>query len=448
MGHDLPNKKNSGIPAVIPVRYCLYARKSTESEERQVLSIDSQIKEMLALAKKEGLEVVEIKKEAHSAKATGQRPIFNELLHDIRKGHFNGILTWAPDRIARNAGDLGAVVDLMDQKLLLQIRTYGQQFTDNPNEKFLLMILGSQAKLENDNRGINVKRGLRAKVEMGLWPGTAPTGYLNEKNVDKKCHVIVDPVRGTIIRQMFEKVGNEQWSGLKLYHWMIEEINFKTKNGKHLSLGNIYLILKSPFYNGVFEYPKNSGNWYTGQHTPLVSKELFQKVQERLTRDLNKKTWGSKEFAFTKLMVCGQCDSGITAMEKYKKQENGNVHHYIYYGCSRSKDKHCKNRYTREEVIIESLITLINEIDLDEMGIRKKVKQEVERYRKFQGILGKGEARAQRSIDIDIREYVVYVLKNGTLYEKRELLSCLKSRLVLIKHGVRLTKINIKPLVK
>lgn len=130
------------------MKYCLYARKSTESEERQVLSIDSQIKEMLQIAERDGLEIVEIQRESHSAKNSGGRPVYNELINDIRLGRFNAILTWAPDRLSRNAGDLGSLVDFMDQQLLHEIRTYGQSFSNSPNEKFLLMILGSQAKLE------------------------------------------------------------------------------------------------------------------------------------------------------------------------------------------------------------------------------------------------------------------------------------------------------------
>ena len=140
------------------VKYCLYARKSTESEERQVLSIDSQIKEMLQLAERDNLEIICMKRESHSAKETGQRPVFNEIIDELKQGKFNGILTWAPDRISRNAGDLGKIVDLMDSGKLNEIRTYGQRFTNNPNEKFLLMILGSTAKLENDNKSVNVKR--------------------------------------------------------------------------------------------------------------------------------------------------------------------------------------------------------------------------------------------------------------------------------------------------
>ena len=228
------------------VKYCLYARKSTEAEDKQALSIESQVKEMYALAKRDDLFIVDVKREAHSSKDVGQRAVYNEMLKEVRSGKYTGILTWAPDRLSRNAGDLGAVVDLIDQGYLKEIRTYGQKFTNNPNEKFLLMILGSQAKLENDNKAVNVKRGLRTRCEMGWRPGVAPTGYLNEKHVDKKCQCRIDPKRAPIIKQMFEKVAYEQWSGRKIYRWL-REIDFKTKNGKPLVLGNIYLLLRNSF---------------------------------------------------------------------------------------------------------------------------------------------------------------------------------------------------------
>ena len=277
--------------ASLPVKYCLYARKSTESEERQVLSIDSQIKEMLLMAEREKLNVIEIKRESHSAKETNQRPVFNEIIDELRQGKFNGILTWAPDRISRNAGDLGKIVDLMDAGLLSEIRTYGQRFTNSPSEKFLLMILGSQAKLENDNRGVNVKRGLRARVEMGLWPTMAPLGYLNQRLMDKKCQLIVDPIRASIVKKMFEKVAYEYCSGRKLYNWLKFELNFYTRGNKPLTLSGIYRILDNPFYYGVFEFPKSSGNWYQGKHQPLITQELFEKAKAQLKRDQIGAVW-------------------------------------------------------------------------------------------------------------------------------------------------------------
>ena len=425
----------------LKVKYCLYARKSTESEERQVLSIDSQVKEMLQIAERDNLEIVEIRRESHSAKDSAQRPVFNELITDIRRGRFNGILTWAPDRLSRNAGDLGSLVDLMDQKLLIEIRTFGQQFKNSPNEKFLLMILGSQAKLENDNRGINVKRGLRARCEMGIWPTCTPTGYLNERLSERNCRVVVDPIRGPVIKKMFEKVALEKWSGRKVFHWLKFELNFKSKGNKNLSLGNIYRLLQLPFYYGPFEYPKNSGNWYQGNHEPLITKELFEMTQEQLKRDRIVRE--SREFAFTKLIKCGLCGSGITAMEKYKKLKNGCVNKHVYYGCTRARDLHCKAGYTKEIDLIAHLVKLVDKLDLDEIGLKKQFEEEIERYNKFQKTVlmmhGK-EKDAKFQENFDIRSYAKYVLKDGKIDEKRELLSSLKSRLIYANKKLTLAK--------
>ena len=429
---QLPNIGLIGSMVTIPVvkvKYVLYARKSTEQDEKQALSIDSQIKEMLAIAERESLEVIDIRREAHSAKDSGQRPVFKEILEDIRRNRYNGILTWAPDRLSRNAGDLGSLVDLMDQQLLVQIRTYGQSFANSPNEKFLLMILCSQAKLENDNKSINVKRGLRTRVEMGLWPAPAPTGYLKEKRMDRKCETLVDPDRAPIIKQMFEKVAYEKWSGRKLYHWLKFELNFKTEAGnKNLSLSNIYLILQCPFYYGIFEYPKKSGNWYNGKHEPIITKELFDEVQAQVKSQALRVE--NKEFMFTKLMTCGLCGSGVSAQEKFKKLKNGDVNRHIYYGCTKYRDKNCKLGYTNEEELIKQFEPLMDKINLDEISIKEKIKTEVERFKKFQRLL---TSKAEKIIvsDIDIRNYSKFILREGEAEEKRELLTCFKSKIIL-----------------
>lgn len=418
----------------IKVKYVLYARKSTESEEAQILSIDSQIREMLLIAEKENLEIIETKRESHSAKEAGQRPVFNEIVEEIKQDKFNGILTWAPDRISRNAGDLGRIVDLMDQGKLKDIRTYGQRFTNSPNEKFLLMILGSQAKLENDNKVINVKRGLRARCEMGLWPCTAPTGYLNSKNVDKKCHVEIDPRRAPMIKKMFEKVAYERHSGRQVYQWLKEK-DFKSKNGKHLTLSNVYILLRNTFYYGSFEYPRKSGQWFKGIHEPIITKELFDMVQENISNHVIK-TEG-KEFAFTKMMTCGICGSGITADEKFKKLKSGGVNRYIYYMCTKHNDAKCRNPIVREEKLIEQLSSLMDTIELDEIGMKEKIKEEVQRIKRFQSSL-LGKKAEISTTDIDIRNYAKYVLRDGKIEEKRELLSQLKSRMLLNNRLVQL----------
>lgn len=386
---------------------------------------------MQSLAEREGLEIVEIKREAHSSKEVGQRPVYNELISEIRQGKFNGILTWAPDRLSRNAGDLGSVVDLMDQGLLQEIRTYGQKFTNNPNEKFLLMILGSQAKLENDNKMVNVKRGLRARCEMGLWPSVPPTGYLSHSDRNRKCEVILDERRADVIKQMYEKVAYDGWSGRKLYHWLRDDIRFRTKHGKPLTLSNIYIILKSTFYYGEFEYPKGSGQWYKGIHEPIITKDLYLQVQKQITSDHLVRAQ-DKEFAFTRMITCGLCGSGVTADEKFKNLKDGTQARYVYYGCTKFRDKNCKCGHIREEDLIEQMANILDTVSLDEIGMKDKIKAEIESHNEFQeSVLGKVVKEKIKIKEIDIRNYAKHILRKRPIYEKRELLKNLRSKLIL-----------------
>ena len=300
------------------------------------------------------------------------------------------------------------------------------------------MILCSQAKLENDNKSVNVKRGLRTRVEMGLWPGTAPTGYLNEKRVDKKCHVLIDPERAHVIKQIFEKHAYGGWSGKKIYHWLRFELNFRTIHNHHLSLSNVYIILQNHFYYGILEYPKGSGTFHTGKHEPIISRDLFMSAQAQLKRDQIKRE--SKEFAFTKLMTCGLCGSGITAEEKYKQLKNGTTARYVYYGCTNSKTRECKSPYIREEELVNQLIEIIDKIDVNELGMRHKFEEEVGRYNKFRKDVLQIKEKSLSRDEVDVKTYAKYVLREGSNEEKRELLSLLKGKLVVTEKVVRMAQ--------
>lgn len=412
------------------IKYCLYARKSTEQDELQALSIESQLKEMTAVAERDGLDVVDVKRESHSAKDSGGRQIYNQLIAEIRRGLYNGILTWAPDRLARNAGDLGAIVDLMDQKALTEICTFAQRFTNSPNDKFLLMILGSQAKLENDNKGENVKRGLRAKAQMGWRPGMPPLGYFHDRGAKKgERKVLLDPERAKIIKEIFEKSANQDYSGREILDWL-NKIKFTTRSGCKMALSRIYTILHEPFYYGKFEYPVGSGILYDGKHTPLITKELFDKAQEQLEIVPRLKP-GTKEFFFTRLIKCGTCGAGITAEEKFKKLSGGGIARYVYYHCGRGIDPHCPEKYIREEELIVQLLGLLDKVAIDKIGARERLQQEIEKYKKFaQTVLGEESITTSLS-QVNIRNYAKYILIEGTREEKRELLSCLKSEMFL-----------------
>lgn len=413
-----------------PLKYCLYARKSTEGDEKQALSIDSQIKEMRQIAERENLVISEVRKESHSAKESGTRPVFNEILKDIDQGLFNAIITWAPDRLSRNAGDLGQLVDRIDQKRLITIKTFGQNFTNSPSDKFLLMILCSQAKLENDNKSINVKRGLRTRCEQELWPGKAPTGYMKPDSRERKCEVDIDPERVDIVKKIFEKVAYEKMSVRGVHAWLRYDIKFKTLNNNFLSVGNVFKILANTFYYGRFEFPKESGNWYNGSHKPIITKELFDLVQEKIKSQTLEPRSSQKEFAFTKIMTCGLCGSGITADEKFKHQKNGNVNRYVYYKCTRTRDQDCPCGFINEEDLVVQLQDLMDDLEIQTVPMKEKITAEVQRFKKFEQML-LGTKTAVTVKDIDIRNYAKFILIEGSMDEKREFLRCLKTDILL-----------------
>ncbi|MEK7597206.1 MAG: recombinase family protein [Patescibacteria group bacterium] len=429
----------------VKTQYCLYARKSSESDERQAMSIDGQLSEMKLMAKKEKLFVSEIITESHSAKQSGQRPEFNRLLQGLMENKYNSILTWAPDRLSRNAGDLGRIVDFMDQGKLIKIQTYSQSFSNNPNEKFLLMILCSQAKLENDNRGINVKRGLRNKCEVGIRPGPAPIGYLNIMKYNRISTVGIDPERGPAIKEMFNKVANQGYSGRMIRKWL-KSIDFKTRNNCYMALSRIYKVLRTHFYYGSFTF---GDKLYKGNYEPLISKQIFDKVQLQL--DVVPRQWNKQLFPFKKICKCGSCGGSVTAEIKHKKLISGKFHAHIYYHCNRIKNYDCHEPYITETELIKQLVAHLPNIKLNIPFLMQEFKYDIKRLQHFksavlrersprfeltphnspENIIEKESMEYEEDQINTVKEYLLHVMRFGTPEERVRILGGIESKFKL-----------------
>lgn len=412
------------------LKYCLYARKSSEADEKQAMSIESQINEMTQIANKEGIEIVETIRESKSAKSSGQRLGYNKVILGLMENRFNAILTWAPDRLSRNAGDLGTLVDLMDQGRLVKIQTSGQKFTNTPDEKFLLMILCSQAKLENDNRSKNVKRGMRAKCETGIRPGQPPIGYLlkrGEKFTDPST-IEVDPERAPYIKQVFKLVAHKGMSGRQTWEHM-KKNGLRSKNDKIVSLSMIYKILGDTYYYGKFEYPRGSGNWYEGAYKPLITKKMYDLAQTKLIVSPKGK-WGRKQFYFNKLFKCGVCGSGVCG----ESHINRHGKEYTYYKCNRYYGHGvCKERYITEAKLIEEVAKLVEQTHEGSFGVQKEVQREVDKINQMEIMRYGDKARL-----MTVHEYLCFILKNGNAKEKENVLRAMKGQLLLERGEVKL----------
>jgi site-specific DNA recombinase len=295
--------------------YFVYSRKSSEAEDRQILSIDSQIGELKRFAAQRGLRIIEILTEAKSAKAPG-RPVFNSMMERLYRGEADGILCWKLDRLARNPVDGGSIIWAMKQhevKIITPFQTYGQS---EYNIVWMYLEFGMAQKYVDD-LSKTVKRGLRAKAESGWLPGPTPPGYLNQENGDGRNVIVSDPNRFNLVRKCWDLMLTGKYTPAEVREIANTAWGFKTIHGNPLGRSTIYSIFSNPFYHGVYEYPKGSDAWHTGRHTPVVTEKEFDTVQQLLSRSKSMPK-NRKVFAFTGLIRCGGCESAVTAEEKHQ----------------------------------------------------------------------------------------------------------------------------------
>ncbi len=327
-------------------KFFLYARKSTDVEDKQVRSIEDQITELRAFAKQENLNIIDELVEKQSAKIPG-RPIFNEMLKRVEAGEANGILAWHPDRLARNSVDGGRIIYLLDCEHLAMLKFPTFWMENTSQGKFMLNIAFGQSKYYVDSLSENTKRGLRQKVRRGEYPSLAPVGYINDS---RNKTVVVDKKQAPIVRKAFELYaqGDQRLEDIGEF---LAQHKLVSRSGKRIHISRATFILSNPFYTGLFRY---AGEIYEGKHEPIIAKKLFDKVQ-RIMADRGKprKEKPNHHFGFLGIFKCGECGRAITAEQHIKK--SGLV--FRHYRCTK-KNVNCTQKYVNEK----DLHLQINEI--------------------------------------------------------------------------------------
>ena len=261
------------------MKYFLYARKSTDVEDKQVLSIEAQLVELHSLAKRDKLEIVEEFIEKRSAKTPG-RPIFEEMLSRIERGDARGVVCWKIDRLSRNPVDSGRISWLLQRGVIQQIQTHDRTYLPQDN----VLIMSVEFGMANEyirQLSVNAARGLRQKARNGHYPSIAPIGYLNDLRTKT---IVADRKKSKIVRAAFELYA-QNGSRLEDISRFLFEHGVHTRPTKRwsdsgsrpLKKDQAKLILTNSFYYGHFRY---AGEMYEGKHTPIIAKELFDKVQK------------------------------------------------------------------------------------------------------------------------------------------------------------------------
>ncbi|MDD5760742.1 MAG: recombinase family protein [Candidatus Pacebacteria bacterium] len=348
-------------------KYFLYIRKSTDEDDRQVLSLEAQETELREFAKKEQLTIVDTFHESHTAKEPG-RPIFNKMLERIEKGEAEGIISWHPDRLARNSVDGGRIIFLIDSDKIQFLKFPTFWFEATPQGKFMLNIAFGQSKYFVDNLSENTKRGLRQKLRRGELPGYAPLGYLN----DLRNHTMVkDPERFLLVKKLFELYATGNYS-LKSLKEKITSAGLLSRKGNKLSISVIQSVLQNPFYYGPFKY---NDELYQGTHKPMTTKKLFEKCQQVLQSRARPVKRLKEVHAFRGLLKCGECGCMITS-----EIQRG----HIYYRCTKKKGP-CSQKYIREETLAEQISDILQIFSIPSFEAKKMVaeldKDENEKFR-------------------------------------------------------------------
>ena len=340
------------------MKYILYARKSTEDDDRQILSIEAQIFELKEFAAKEKLEIVASLCEAKTAKEPG-RIKFAEMLSLIEKGKAEGILSWNPDRLARNSVDGGKIIHFVDRGLIKSLKFPTFWFEPTPQGLFMLQIAFGQSKYYVDSLRENVTRGMRQKVRNGVWPSKAPLGYLNNP---KTRGIDIDDEKAAKMKRVFKLYATGNYNLREIAEWC-KRVNLKSNLDNDISIGKVHELLQNVFYIGLMKY---KGEIHEATHEPLISKKLFDKIQEIMREKGKPQKVKKHNFAFLGLMKC-PCSAAITAEKKIKPSGR----EYIYYRCTKKKGPCQEKHFLRDEELYPQIKSFLQKVSLSSHDTEK-----------------------------------------------------------------------------
>lgn len=386
-------------------KYVIYARKSTESEDRQVLSIPAQIEELRESAARSGITVSAVLEEAQSAKEPG-RPKFDELMKAIDRGEIAGILCWKLDRLARNPIDGGAIMWALSKRQLATVVTPSRVFTGASDDLLLMSIEFGVSKKYIDDLSDNVKRGHRARIARGWALGIPPSGYLSDRNT----HTITkDPIRYHLLRRAFDYVlasirPSEVLSILN-DQWGYRSPAAPGKEGRPLSRTAFYRLLGNPFYSGLF---RSNGEIYQGRHEPMLTPEEFRQVQIMLRREGRPRS-SRHEWAFTGLIRCGACSGMITAA--WQRGKSGRK--FPYYHCPRRNG--CRQAYVLQSRVEEQFARLLERMTLHDEILAwcvKRLNDRQQQRKDRERALLASRQQTRRSLDRQLRNLTDLRIRN------------------------------------
>jgi len=323
--------KGEGLNKTDKLKYVIYARKSTKGKEKQEKSIGDQLEYCHKHAKEKGFNVVETLTEEGTAQKSGQRDVFRDMLNNIYKGKYDALLTWHPDRLARNMRDAGEIIDMLDTGIIKDIKFVSYVFENDANGKLSLGIQFVLAKSYSDNLSINTKRGNQARIVEGKGLKSDKYGY----KLDINKNFVPDGANFELVKDMFKKVINDE--SLQTIADYLNSKGLKL-NGKLNKYTHQFVsrTLQNPFYAGVNITSGKIVNLLDYGFIPAVSQKDFIKTREKLGEKFNFNK-SVKVTLLRGLVNCAFCTHRMSVAVS----KGGHGTKYLYLVCT---NKSCERR--------------------------------------------------------------------------------------------------------
>ena len=353
----------------------LYARVSSDEQERQGFSIPAQVKLLQEYARNNNIQIVKEFTESETAKKSGRKE-FNAMVKFLKQSKdVKTILVEKTDRLYRNPSDYG----LIDEgNFELHFVKEHEIINDeaSSHQKFVHGLKVLMAKNFIDNLREETRKGLKEKAEEGIFPNRAPYGYKNVRNEKGKSIIEINPATAPFIKRAFEIYSSGEISIKDTAAQLLNEGYVYRPYSPKITCGALEDMLKNPFYIGLFRF---RGQLMDGIHEPIISNELFSKVQTAFKKD-NKPLYRKHKFLLGNFITCGDC--GCSIVGEIKKEK------YIYYRCTWAHGKEkCRNhKYYNEKQLLEQLGEAVKAVQLDEdlcnriLEVIKELNKQEERF--------------------------------------------------------------------
>lgn len=370
-------------------RYVIYARKSTDDAENQVRSLGDQIIECREFATEFNLDVRDVIQEAESAKEPDIRPKFKKMIEDVKRGKYDGIIAWHPDRLARNMKDAGEVIDLLDKRIIKDLRFKSFSFENNTSGKMLLGITFVLSKQYSDALSDNISRGNRRSIEEGKYVNKAKHGYYKDPNQ----YLRPDGENFLLIKEAFRmRVEGKTFEEIASY-LNLSGYQKAGSDGSHvvckMDFRKVEKFMRDPVYTGVVVYGKKGGAVNLADKydfTPTVTVPDFMKINKltdnkQFAKFARKYRKGEdvKADLMRGMVICAECGEAMLAgITSKKNPKTGLTRHYFYYRCT-TDDCSRLGKSVRAKVVLDHIIKFLEKEPFSSKLAYSRYEEEMEK---------------------------------------------------------------------